>query len=222
LDGAFNFIDFKKLNLKELKTALTFEDGIVKVKPFTINYQDIAINVAGSHTFDQKLNYAATLDVPAKYLGKEISSLIAKIDDTSLEGLTIPVTANIGGQYSSPTVSTDLTSGVKSLTSKLIEIEKQKLLNQGKDKAKSLIGGLLGGDAKTKDSTSQNTTGQEAVKGVLGGLLGNKPKSQDTTATKTNTTTTKKDAIKEAASGVLGGFLNKKKKDTPVQKDSVN
>ncbi|MEB8346911.1 AsmA family protein [Flavobacteriaceae bacterium KMM 6898] len=222
LDGAFNFIDFKKLDLKELKTALTFEDGIVKVKPFTIKYQDIAINVAGGHTFDQKLNYAATLEVPAKYLGKEISNLIAKIDDKALEGLTIPVTANIGGLYSNPTVSTDLTSGVKSLTSKLVEIEKQKLLNQGKDKAKNLIGGLLGGDAKTKDSTSQKTTGQEEVKEVLGGLLGNKPKTQDTAAVKTTTGTPKNDAIKEAASGVLGGFLNKKKKETEVKKDTVN
>ncbi len=222
LDGALSFIDFNKLDLKELKTALTFEDGLVKVKPFTIKYQDIAINVAGSHTFDQKLNYTATFEVPAKYLGKDISNLIAKIDDKSLEGLTIPITANIGGLYSSPTVSTDLTSGVKNLTAKLVEIEKQKLLNQGKDKAKNLIGGLLGGDTKTKDSTSQNTTGQEGVKEVLGGLLGTKPKTQDTTAAKTNTTPPKKDAIKEAASGVLGGFLNKKKKDAEVKKDSVN
>ncbi|MET7030059.1 AsmA-like C-terminal region-containing protein [Sediminicola luteus] len=222
LDGALNFIDFDKLDLKELKTALTFEDGLVKVKPFTIKYQDIAINVAGSHTFDQKLNYTATFEVPAKYLGKDISNLIAKIDDKSLEGLTIPVTANIGGLYSSPTVSTDLTSGVKNLTAKLVEIEKQKLLNQGKDKAKNLIGGLLGGDAKTKDSTAQKTTGQEGVKEVLGGLLGGKPKTQDTTAAKTGTMPPKKDAIKEAASGVLGGFLNKKKKDAEVKKDSVN
>lgn len=222
LDGALSFIDFDKLDLKELKTALTFEDGLVRVKPFTIKYQDIAINVDGSHTFDQKLNYAATFEVPAKYLGKEISNLIAKIDDKSLEGLTIPITANIGGLYSSPTVSTDLTSGVKNLTSKLVEIEKQKLLNQGKDKAKDLIGGLLGGDAKTKDSTSQKTTGQEGVKEVLGGLLGNKPKAQDTTVAKSTTTTPKNDAIKEAASGVLGGFLNKKKKDAEVKKDTVN
>ena len=222
MDGALSFIDFDKLDLKELKTALTFEDGLVKVKPFTIKYQDIAINVAGSHTFDQKLNYTATFEVPAKYLGKDISNLIAKIDDKSLEGLTIPVTANIGGLYTSPTVSTDLTSGVKNLTSKLVEIEKQKLLNQGKDKAKNLIGGLLGGDAKTKDSTSQKTTGQEGVKEVLGGLLGTKPKTKDTTGVNTNTTTPKKDPIKEAASGVLGGFLNKKKKDAEVKKDSVN
>lgn len=220
LDGALNFIDFKKLDLKELKTALNFEDGIVKVKPFTIKYQDIAINVAGSHTFDQKLNYAATLEVPAKYLGKEVNSLIAKIDDKSLEGLTIPVTANIGGMYNSPKISTDLTSGVKSLTSKLVEIQKQKLLNQGKDKAKSLIGGLLGGDAQAKDSTAQKS-GQEGVKEVLGGLIGKKTTQQDSTATKPSTTP-KKDAIKEAASGVLGGFLNKKKKDTTVKKDSVN
>ena len=71
------------------------------------------------------MNYKATLQVPAKYLGSEITKLIAKIDDSSLQNLTIPVVANIGGLYNSPQVSTDLTSGVKQLTTKLIEIEKQ-------------------------------------------------------------------------------------------------
>ncbi|MEM7712082.1 MAG: hypothetical protein AAF349_00560, partial [Cyanobacteria bacterium P01_A01_bin.68] len=35
--------------------------------------------------------------VPAKYLGSEVNGLIAKLDDNSLEDLTIPVVANIGG-----------------------------------------------------------------------------------------------------------------------------
>jgi hypothetical protein len=216
LDGKLNFIDLEKLNLKDLKTALSFENGLVKVKPFTINYQDIAINVTGGHTFDQKLDYAVTLQVPAKYLGSEVTGLIAKLGDSSLEGLTIPVTANIGGQYSNPTVSTDLSSGVKNLTSQLVEIQKQKLMNQGKDKAKDLIGNLLGG---TKDTTGTKTSGKEDAKEILGGLLGTK--KQDSTTVKKDTTTAKKDAVKDAATNILGGLLGKKKKET-VKKDSVN
>lgn len=96
LDSKLNFLELDKLNLKDLKTALSFEDGVVKVKPFTIKYQDFAINISGSHTFDQKLNYAATIEVPAKYLGKDINNIIARIDEKSLENLTIPITANIG------------------------------------------------------------------------------------------------------------------------------
>ncbi|MGB3150946.1 MAG: AsmA-like C-terminal region-containing protein, partial [Maribacter sp.] len=35
LDGKLDFINLKELNLKELKTKLSFKDGLVSVKPFT-------------------------------------------------------------------------------------------------------------------------------------------------------------------------------------------
>lgn len=216
LSSKLDFVKTDKLNLQGLKTALSFEDGMVKVKPFTINYNDIAVNVSGGHTFDQKLNYAATLDVPAKYLGNEVKGLIAKIDDSELENVTIPVTANIGGGYSNPTISTDLASGVKNLTGQLIAIQKQKLVNQGTDKAKDLIGGILAGNSSENDSTEQGSSG--GVKEVLGGILGGNDTKKDEANPKTDSTTAKKDAVRETATGILGGLLGKKKK----KKDSVN
>ncbi|MBU2995167.1 AsmA family protein [Cellulophaga baltica] len=221
LNSKLNFLDLDKLDLKGLKTALTFDNGEVTVKPFTVNYQDIAINVNGSHSFDQSMKYAAVIDVPSKYLGSEVTGLIAKIDDDSLEELTIPVTANIGGSFSSPTVSTDLTSGVKTLTSKLVEIQKQKLLNQGKEKATDLIGGLLSKNSSSTDTTETKTNNADAVKNALGGLLGNKTETtatEDSSATETEeattTTETKKENVKEAAKSVLGGLFGKKKDTT--------
>lgn len=219
LDSKLNFLDLDKLNLKDLKTVLTFEDGVVKVKPFTVKYQDFAINVAGSHTFDQKLNYAATIEVPAKYLGKDINNIIARIDEKSLENLTIPITANIGGGYTSPTVTTDLTSGIKNLTAQLVEIEKQKLINKGKDKAKDFIGDLIAKNQKATDSTKKEN--QIKTQDVIGGLLGAATKKTDST-TKTDTTTTaKKEAQKEVAKKILGGLLSKKKETTETKKDSA-
>ena len=219
LDSKLNFLELDKLNLKDLKTVLTFEDGVVKVKPFTIKYQDFAINVSGSHTFDQKLNYAATIEVPAKYLGKDINSIIARIDEKSLENLTIPVTANIGGGYTSPTVTTDLTSGIKNLTAQLVEIEKQKLINKGKDKAKDFIGDLIAKNQKATDSTKKEN--QEKTQDVIGGLLGAATKKTDST-TKTDTTTAaKKEAQKEVAKKIIGGLFSKKKETTETKKDSV-
>ncbi|ASO05881.1 AsmA family protein [Arenibacter algicola] len=218
LDSKLNFLELDKLNLKDLKTALSFEDGVVKVKPFTIKYQDFAINVSGSHTFDQKLNYAATIEVPAKYLGKDINSIIARIDEKSLENLTIPVTANIGGGYTSPTVTTDLTSGIKNLTAQLVEIEKQKLINKGKDKAKDFIGDLIAKNQKATDSTKKEN--QEKTQDVIGGLLGAATKKTDST-TKTDTTTAaKKEAQKEVAKKIIGGLFSKKKEEEK-KKDSV-
>lgn len=215
LFSKLDFIDLKQLNLKDLKTSLSFKDGIVAVKPFTLNYKDIAINVDGSHTFDSKLNYKATLQVPAKYLGAEINKLIARIDDNALENLTIPVIANIGGMYNSPQVTTDLTTGVKQLTTKLIEIEKQKLINKGTDKAKDLIGGILSGNQTKTDTTKTGTDAKEQAKDILGGILGTK-KPKDSTAVKTDSVPvkTEKEVVKEKAKDILGGLLGKKKKDT--------
>lgn len=219
LENKLSFLNLEKLNLKDLKTALSFEDGMVKVKPFTIKYQDIAINVAGSHTFDQKLNYAATIEVPAKYLGNDINNLIAKIDEKSLENLTIPVTANIGGGYTNPTVTTDLTSGVKNLTAQLVEAEKQKLINKGKDKAKDFIGDLITKNQKATDSTKKEN--QESAKDVIGGILGGATKKVDSTSKTDSTTTAKKEAQKETAKKILGGLFGKKPQETEKPIDSV-
>ncbi|MEP2281136.1 AsmA-like C-terminal region-containing protein [Maribacter sp.] len=212
-----NFIDLKQLNLKDLKTSLSFNDGIVDVKPFTLNYKDIAINVDGSHSFDQKLDYKATLQVPAKYLGSDITNLIAKIDDSSLSDLTIPVVANIGGLYSSPQVSTDMTTGVKELTNKLIEVEKQKLITKGTDKAKDLIGGLISGNKTSEDTTgSSDTSTTTSAKDILGGILSTKKDTATTTSTKSDSVPvqTEKDAVKEKAKDILGGLFGKKNDST--------
>ena len=208
LEGALSFIDFNKLNLKDLKTKLEFANGKVSVKPFDLKYEDIAITVSGSHSFDKTLEYSAIFNVPAKYLGSEVNRLIGKINDNEVNKITIPVTATIGGSYTNPSVKTDLTSGISNLTKQLIEIEKQKLLNQGKDKVKNLIGDVIGGNKTKTDSVKQKQN--DAVNDVLETIIGSGNKTK-TDSTKTNTT---KDAVKN----VLGGLLKNKKK---VQ-DTVN
>src|SRR5690606_10253089 len=215
LDSKLNFLDLEKLNLKDIKTDLSFENGVVKVKPFTINYKDFAINIAGSHAFDQTLNYTATIQVPAKYLGTEVNQLMAKIDESTLKDLTIPITANIGGAYTSPTVTTDLSSGIKTVTAQLVEIEKQKLINKGKEQAKDFIGDILAKNQKTSDSTKKEN--QDKVKDVLGGLLGGDAKKADSSATTDKEA--EKEAQKETAKKILGGIFGKKKEEP--KKDSV-
>lgn len=207
LEGTFSFIDFSKLDLKDLQTNLSFANGKVSVKPFNINYQDIAITVSGSHGFDKSLGYDAVFNVPAKYLGSDINRLIGKIDTEQAKNITIPVTVNIGGTITNPNVKTDLTSGVKNLTTQLIEIEKQKLLNQGKDKVSTMLGNLIGGNKTKTDSIKKEQT--NSVKNVLEDIVGGNKTKKDSTKTNTTNNTVK---------NVLGGLLNKKKKT----KDTVN
>ncbi len=223
LTSKLEFIKLDKINLKGLKTALSFENGMVTVKPFTINYQDISIDVTGGHSFDRKLNYKATLQVPSKYLGREVNALIAKIDARELDSLTLPVTASIGGEYMDPVVSTDITSGIKELSSRLLEIEKQKLIRKGTDKAGELIGGILSGNGSKKDTVKQMDSTQAGIKDVLGDVLAGNPKKKDTTARKSDPGAAGKEQAKETARSVLGNLLGNKKKDSvPVKKDTVN
>ncbi|SDR66861.1 Uncharacterized protein involved in outer membrane biogenesis [Formosa sp. Hel1_31_208] len=188
LDGALNFIDFDKINLKNLKTQLQFSEGQVSVKPFNLNYEDITIEVSGTHGFDKTLNYNAIFQVPAKYLGSDVNRLLGKINDPEVNKIYIPVTANITGSYTNPNVKTDLTSGISSLTKQLIEIEKQKLIDKGTDKVKGLLGGILSGSKNqtTKDSTGVKTDTtkttdpvSDGVKSILGSLLKKRKKQKD-------------------------------------------
>lgn len=195
LDSKLDFIDFNQLQ-KDIKTKLSFENGQVSVKPFTIKYKDIPIEVSGSHSFSNAMSYSAVLQVPAKYLGSDVNRLIGQINDAEVNKVSIPITANIGGTFSSPSISTDLTSGVSSLTKQLVEIQKQKLVGKGKDKISDLLGNVLGGNNSTKT---------------------------DSTTVKTDSTKKDpKDAIKEGVGNVLGGILNgKKKKNDKNTQDST-
>ncbi|WP_178985919.1 AsmA-like C-terminal region-containing protein [Winogradskyella helgolandensis] len=198
LDSKLDFVDFDKLDIKDIVTNLSFENGNVSVKPFTINYNDIPIEVSGSHSFTNTMNYNAVLQVPAKYLGSEVNRLIGKINDSEVNNLTVPITANIGGTFASPNIKTDLTSGVSNLTKQLIEIEKQKLIGQGKDKVSDLLSGLLGGE-KTTTTTDSTTTKEETTK------------------------QTTEDKVKEGVGNILGGLLSgKKKTETKKESDSTD
>ncbi|MFD0863678.1 AsmA-like C-terminal region-containing protein [Sungkyunkwania multivorans] len=174
LNSKLNFIDFSKLDLKGLKTTLSFADGKVNVKPFDLKYKDIAIKVGGSHGFDKSMDYRATFKVPAKYLGKEAANLIAQLNEEEKEQISVPLTANIGGSFGDPIITTDLTSAVTDLTNQIIEYKKQKAIDKGKDKLTDVLGNLLGGNDKTKDSiTTKEEDKKDPVKDAAGNLLNN-------------------------------------------------
>ena len=42
--------------------------------------------------------------MPAKYLGSEVNQLIGKINTEEAKNIAIPITANITGTYSSPSI----------------------------------------------------------------------------------------------------------------------
>ncbi|PWB26493.1 AsmA family protein [Flavobacterium sp. HTF] len=158
LTSNIKFLDLSKLNLNDLKMALTFDNGKVNVKPFDIKYQDIKVTVGGTHGFDQTMNYNLKLDVPAKYLGTEANALIAKMSPADAAKLdNIPVNALITGNFSNPKVSTDMKSAVSSLTTQLVNQQKEKLTQKGA----SALTDLLNKNTKAKDTTKAAATEKE-------------------------------------------------------------
>jgi hypothetical protein len=158
LTSNIKFLDASKLNLNDLKMALTFEDGKVNVKPFDIKYQDIKITVGGTHGFDQTMKYNLKLDVPAKYLGSEANALIAKMSPSDAAKLdNIPINALITGNFSNPKISTDMKSAVNSLASQVVNQQKEKLTQKGT----SALTDLINKNTKAKDTTKAAATEKE-------------------------------------------------------------
>jgi hypothetical protein len=185
LSSNLKFIDMSKVNLNDVKAALSFKDGKVNVKPFDIKYEDITVNVGGTHGFDQNMNYNLKFDVPAKYLGTEVTNLLTKLTPADQNKIQkIPVNAVLGGNFIQPKITTDIKQATTNLASQLVKMQKDKYINQGT----SALGNLLGG---TKANTSGTSTATDTTK----------PK------------TTPKEEIKTKATDAINGWLKKKKKE---------
>ena len=188
------FIDVNKLDLNNLKAAITFENGMVNVKPFDIKYKDIKATVEGSHGFDQKMNYNLKFDVPAKYLGTEANALIARLSPADAAKMqSIPINAMVTGNFTNPKITTDIKSAVTKLTNQLVAQQKQRLLNQGT----SALSDYITKDKKPADTSKTavpatkeevKTKAVEKVKTKATDLLNElfKPKKKVVDTTKVN------------------------------------
>jgi hypothetical protein len=154
LSSNVNFIDLEKLNLDDLKMALSFKNGQVEITPFTIKHQDITAEFGGSHGFDQSMNYTVKFNVPAKYLGTEATNLLAKLTPSDAAKIeSIPINANLTGSFTNPQISTDLKAATTNLASQLVKMQKEKLVNKGTDALTKALENL-----KPKDTTNKVAT----------------------------------------------------------------
>ncbi|MFV8368347.1 AsmA-like C-terminal region-containing protein [Flavobacterium sp. LB2R40] len=181
LGANLKFIDVSKINLNDLKAALTFNDGKVTVKPFDIKYKDIKATIAGTHGFDQSINYNLKFDVPAKYLGSEANALIAKLSDADAAKVqSFPINALLVGNFTNPKITTDINSAVTKLTTQLITQQKDRLVKQGT----SALTDFINKNKKPGDTTKTATpTTKEEVKtkatDLLNGLFNKKKKAEE-------------------------------------------
>jgi hypothetical protein len=179
LSSNVKFIDMSKINLNDLKAAITFKDGKVNVKPFDIKYKDIKATIGGSHGFDQNMNYNLKFDVPAKYLGTEANALFSKLSPSDAAKLeNIPINALMTGNFSQPKITTDMKTAVTNLTNQLVKQQKEKAVAKGKESLSSIINNAV----KPKGDTTK-TNVKEDVKAkagaLLNGLFGKRKKAEE-------------------------------------------
>ncbi len=195
LNAKLDFINVDKLKLKDLTTHFTFKDGGINIEPyhFDINH-DIGVKIGGRHTFDNQMDYAIKFTVPAKYLGNDVSGVLAKLSNAELENTEIEVPLEVMGSFAHPKIKVDLKGAVEKVANKIIEEQKQELKNKAEDKAKEKAGELLdnlfGGDEKKKNASSSDSTATEKTE---------KEKTED--------------AVKDAAKGLLDNLFGGKKEE---------
>ena len=186
LGSNLKFIDVSKLNLNDVKAAITFKNGMVNVKPFTLKYKDIQATIGGSHGFDQNMNYNLKFDVPAKYLGTEANALIAKLSPADAAKFeNIPINAIMTGNFTNPKISTDIKTAVTKLTTQLANQQKDRMVKQGT----SALTDYLNKNKKPGDTTKTVIpVTKEEVKtkatDLLNGFFNKKKKVVDTTKVK--------------------------------------
>jgi len=188
LDEKLSFVNFNTLNLKDIKTSLSFDDGNIKVKPFVFDVEGIKITAGGSHNFDMNMDYNVSMDVPAKYLGNEVSGLISQLNDQEANQMTVALPVGITGNFSNPKINLNTEQAVKQLTQQIIAKQKEKAKGKIVDEGTKVLTDLLGGAKKDKEDPKSAEDKPEdklkdAAKDILGGFLGKK-KKKDTTKTK--------------------------------------
>ncbi len=129
----------KTLKIQDMKLFFSFKNGRVVVEPFNVDLgSGIKAEVAGSHGFDQTLDYGANMAVPRALFGGEangvLNSLVSKAAGNGVNvnlGENINVKVKVTGTSTNPKIETDLKSAagdaVKEIKDEIKKVVKEKV-----------------------------------------------------------------------------------------------
>ena len=206
LNQQLSFLNIEKLNLKDIHTAVQFNNGEIKMNPLEYSWQDMHVRLDGVHSLTNEMRYNANFDIPAKYLGKEATALLARLspEDADKEHIILPV--YITGSGTSPKIKVDTKAAIESLTAGIIDHQKDKARDKLEDKKGEL-------EDKLRDK------GKEFFDGIIPGREKDSTATDKKPGTKTDSTQTEKeqsteDKVKDKVKDGLKDLFGKgKKKD---------
>jgi F0F1-type ATP synthase membrane subunit b/b' len=164
IGNALNIEELKnRIQLDDIKTWFTIQDGVIAVKPFDVNIKGIGMTIAGSHGLNQSMDYSIKAKIPRELLEK---SGIGQAAGNALDRLTseanklgfdlkksefVNVGINLGGSLTDPNVkynllgsegSQSLGDAAKATVQQEIDEQKEKLeaeINEQKEAVKAEV-----------------------------------------------------------------------------------
>lgn len=131
----------KSISIKDIKNYIEFSNGKVLVKPFTVKVEDIEMEIAGLHGFDQSLDYGIKIKLPRSYMGSKGNTLVnSLVSSANAKGIPVKVSdvvnlnLKLTGTMSNPSVSVNL----KEVAGDVLNDIKQQAEDFAKAKADSL------------------------------------------------------------------------------------
>ncbi|MBV7531222.1 AsmA-like C-terminal region-containing protein [Chitinophaga sp. sic0106] len=209
LASKLNISQLKDISLRDIKNYFAFENGRVKVNPFKITVNGVRMDIAGSHGFDQSLDYSLQLALPRSLMGSAGNTLVNNLASQAQSkgipvqlGDSVHLSVAMGGFMLKPSLQTDLRESANNIKSQATALVKDKV-----DTLKSAV----------RDSVNnlKNNAVAAAKNELKNQLLG---KKDSTTTSSGNAVQDISKQAGESAKGVIKGLFGKKK---PAATDST-
>ncbi len=209
LADRLNVNELKNISLKEIREQFEFNNGQVLVQPFKVNIGNIDMEVGGTHSFDQSINYALHLTMPRSLMGNKandlVNDLVKKATDKGVPvniGETISINAKMLGTILKPDIRLDLKETAGSLKDEI------------KDQAKQFVQSAIDSSKKAFNDTLQSVKKEvikEASEKLKAELFGKKDSL--TTDTVAQPSSNPVDRLKESGKGLIENINPFKKKN---------
>ena len=202
LANKLNIAKLKSFPLKDMKLFFSFANGRLTVDPYKFKIDQIDAEVAGSHGFDQTIQYGVNLSVPTAMMGSQGTAMVNNlVNQAAGKGLNVKVgdkvnlAVTITGTVTSPKIETNL----KSMAGDAVNDMKKQLEDMAKHKADS-IRNVVKDTVKAIKNQAINAVKDE----LKNQFLGNK----DTTKKNNGTNNAVNNAVNNAADKAKDGLKN--------------
>lgn len=132
---------YKTANIQDLLVYFTIENGDVKIKPFDVNVFGKKLNIEGTQSLDQTMDYKMRMPVSRS----ELSSVAGLIGGSlPMSGEDVLVGIKITGKVSDPKLKLDVSEATKAIKEEVkskvkeeVKKEADKLIEKAKDEIKN-------------------------------------------------------------------------------------